>query len=73
MTEEERGAGVEQPAGQVVPLDMEQRTPDASVPANVSALSLQAAERFESPVVLEDRLGGLWMLESAGILEIHQS
>ena len=68
--------GVGPPAAQVVPLGMEQRTLDASLAAIVSAPFLQATERSEPLVALEDRQGGLcWlgMLESAAILEIHQS
>ena len=78
MIEEERGVGVgvEQPAAQAVPLGMEQRTLDATPAANVSALFLQAVERSEPLVAPEGRWGGLCglrMLESEGILEIHQS
>ena len=61
-------------AAQVVPLGMEQRTLGASLAVNASAPFLQVAER--SLVVFEGRwagLCGLRMLESAGILEIHQS
>ena len=68
--------GIGLPAAQVVPLGMEQRRPDASLVVNASAPFLQAAERSGPLVVLEGRWAGLCelqMLESAEILEIHQS